>query len=82
MKVTIDITSDEAENLLFALVLRSKQNKLSLLRQNETIALGKKLESTFVETFGWYKNVDRIRNLRHPIKNVLVRYYDIAPPEE
>jgi len=81
MKVTIDISSEEAENILFALTLRSKQSKLSSVRQDETVELGKSLDGTFAQAFGWDKSIDRMNLMRRPIKNVSIKCYDLSPHE-
>lgn len=78
MKIEIDITSEQAENLLFALVLRSKQNKNN--RGMEAFDLAQRFNSIFESVFGW-DILDRITAMARPIKNVSLKFYDLPPKD-
>jgi len=54
MNVTIDVTSDEAEEILIALSHRTKQNGIRGTEQSLRIfQLGEKLCDSFTGWFGW-----------------------------
>ena len=80
MKVTINISSRDAEEILFALAMRSKQRSLGWEQEQHTTGLGTALNATFEEHFGWDK-YDRLKHMRKPIKSVSIKCYDVAPNE-
>ena len=82
MKLEIDIESGEAETILFALGLRSKQTKIQGTELvNDAIQLGERLNKTFERAFGW-QEYDRMKHYRKPIKRVTITVYDYPPGEE
>ena len=74
----IRLTMEEAEEVLFALALRSKQSRLSPLGQRTALAIGERLDHLFTAYFGWDKH-DRMAHMRKPIKRVTVTTYDYPP---
>lgn len=78
MQTTIDITSAEAETILFALALRSKQSKLSPQMAGEAVNLSERLNKSFEQSFGWM-TYDRTAHNRKPIKRVSITCYDFPP---
>jgi len=78
MKIEIDIDSREAEMILFALAMRSKQSKLSIGQASEAIATGNHLNGVFEHSFGWTP-LDRMAHYRKPIKRVTITCYDLPP---
>ncbi len=79
--MNIDITSKEAETILFSLAMRSKQKRLSAQETNEVVSLGNALDHWFANEFGWNKNINRMKHYRRPIKSVNIKCYDF-PPED
>ena len=75
------LASEEAEEILFALALRSKQKNLGKERQERTTQLGKHLNVQFEKAFGWCQ-MDRMKHWRKGIKSVNIKLYDTAPPED
>lgn len=73
-KVNIEINSEEAETLLFSLVLRSKQLK-NPVRERETLELARRLDNIFTVALGW-DAFDRVGNMAKPIKSVNAKLYD------
>jgi hypothetical protein len=71
-------SSEDAETVLFALALRSKQKGLSPEQAERAVQLGKYLNVRFETAFGWMK-YDRMKHMRRPIKSVNIKVYDIAP---
>jgi hypothetical protein len=78
MRITIDVTSNEAEIILFALALRSKQSKLSQNGIDDAVSLSERLNRTFEQAFGWTQ-FDRTAHNRKPIKRVSITCYDYPP---
>ena len=78
MKLIIDVSSNEAEMILFALALRSKQSKLSPQMASEAVDLSKRLNTCFEQSFGW-DSFDRTAHYRKPLKRVSLTCYDYAP---
>ena len=76
MTVTLEITSKEAETILFALAMRSKQKGLSWSQSAEAIGLAQYLDETFTSAFGWDASIDRVGHYRYPIKSVNIRCFD------
>lgn len=77
--VTLNLTSQEAEMVLFALTLRSKQKGLHPNAQSEAHALGERFDRAFTAAFGWDASIDRMKLNRRPIKHVSLKCYDLAP---
>jgi hypothetical protein len=78
MKVTLNISDNDAETILFALALRSKQAKLSPSRAEDARGLGEYLNLEFTKQMDW-TDFDRMAHMRHPIKRVSVTFYDYPP---
>lgn len=78
MQVTIDITSTEAETILFALALRSKQTKLPPQLIGEAVTISERLNKSFEQSFGW-QSYDRTKHYRKPLKRVSITTYDYPP---
>lgn len=78
MQITIDVTSTEAETILFALALRSKQSKLPPQLTGEAVTLSERLNKSFEQSFGWM-TYDRTSHNRKPIKRVSITTYDFPP---
>lgn len=76
----IHLTERDAEEILFALALRSKQAKLSIMQQAEAINIGRNLDKQFTAAFGWAE-FDRMSHYRKPIKRVTITCYDFPPTE-
>jgi len=70
MKVEFDVTTEEAEEILFSMALRSKQKNLPPQMQEDTAALAARMEEVFVKTFGWDSSIKRISEWRDKFKNV------------
>jgi hypothetical protein len=81
MQITLHISSEDAETILFALTLRSKQKSANPILQNEAIALGESLDSQFAKQFGWDASINRMAHYRRPIKSVSIKCYDFPPTE-
>lgn len=79
MSMEITISSREAEEILFALALRSKQKGLTPVLASNAHALGQYLDEVFAEHFGWDKSIDRTAHWRLPIKSVNIKTYELAP---
>ena len=75
MKVTIDVSSREAESILFSLVMRNKQTRLSEHQAKEAEDVAKRLNETFEKAFGWYV-FDRVKHMQRGIKSVSIKLYD------
>jgi len=82
LTIPVVLTSDQAEMVLFSLALRSKQAKLSTTRQDEALAVGQYLDKVFTAHFGWDGTIDRMKLMRHPLKSVNLRFYDLPPKED
>jgi hypothetical protein len=80
VKVQIELTSEEAQALLFAVALRSKQRGLNALVQNDALQLGERLNNAFEKQFRW-DEYDRMKHYRRPIKGVSIKCYDFPPQE-
>ena len=80
MKITIDVTSNEAETILFALAMRSKQKGIHYTQEQEAVSIGERLNNTFESAFGWTP-WDRMKANRRPFKSVNIRCYDLPPVE-
>ena len=78
MDVTIAVTSKEAEMILFAIALRSKQAGISEQAQKDALEVGEHLNDMFEEAFGW-DHFNRMAHTRKPIKRVTVTCYDYPP---
>ena len=78
MQVIIDITSEEAETILFALALRSKQSRLAPQLAREAVNLSERMNGSFEHSFGW-DHYDRTKHYRTPIKRVSITTYDYPP---
>lgn len=76
--VTLELSSSEAETILFALTLRSKQRQIGDALQGEALSIGDRLNQAFERTFGWMK-YDRMRANREKIKHVSLTRYDLPP---
>lgn len=78
MQITIDVTSAEAEMILFSLALRSKQSRVSRQGQEDAVSIGERLNHSFEQAFKWTP-FDRMEHSRKPIKRVTVTCYDYPP---
>jgi hypothetical protein len=78
--VSVYISSEDAELILFALALRSKQKGLSAEESAKAADLSKYLNVKFEQSFGWCQ-FDRTKSNRKPIKHVTIKLYDVAPEE-
>jgi hypothetical protein len=76
MKVTIDVSSEEAEIILYSLALRSRQ-PVSRSHQNQAALLAIQLEKCFVAVFHWTPGVFKAKWMR--LKRVTVKGYDVKP---
>jgi hypothetical protein len=78
-QITITLSSNEAEDILYALVLRSRQSKVSEMRQNEAVSLAHNLDKQFAKQLGWDTTIDRVTSRRKQMKRVSVTFYDYPP---
>jgi hypothetical protein len=78
MQVTINISSEEAEMILYALALRANQKKVDVEMQKQAIDIGCYLNEKFEEAFDWRK-FNRMKHHDSYMKSVSLKCYDIAP---
>jgi hypothetical protein len=75
----LNISSEEAETILFALVLRSKQKNLHYTQKQQAIDIALRLEKEFIAQFKWDSRIERIPRMSYPIKHVTIKCYDFPP---
>jgi hypothetical protein len=78
MKITLNISDNDAETILFALALRSKQAKLNPSLAEDARGLGEYLNKEFVKQMGW-ADLDQMNQWCKPIKRVSIKLYDFPP---
>ena len=66
--VVIQVRSEEAEEILFALALRAKQTGI---RRERPVDIGNRLNDAFTKTFGW-DVFDRMSDFQEGIKRVQI----------
>lgn len=76
-QVTITLTGQEAEIVLFALSLREKQKGLCRENVQEAMSLRLRFNAAFTQAFGWCYYPSRWEP--NGIKHVSVKLYDFPP---
>ena len=77
--IPVNISSDEAELILYLLAIRSRQTRVHDNQQREAVALGNRLDAQFAAAFGWDKTIDRIKHTRKLVKSMTVKAFDLPP---
>jgi hypothetical protein len=79
-KIEIELTGDEAEEVLFALAMRAKQRSLTPALVDQAVAIGRRLSASFEPIVGadpnWFD-----RHLRNPI-DVTIRTLKVPATED
>jgi len=63
MEIKIDITSEEAQNILKGLSYLCKQNGLQEKDLNNLTSLGSRLSKTFTKTFEWKFGIGKVSDV-------------------
>lgn len=76
MKITIDLSSDEAETLVFACAMRAKQKGLS---STNIVAIGNQIALKAGKAFRWHEPEKMLARMMWRIKHVTIKGYDTNP---
>jgi hypothetical protein len=78
--IKLELSSDDAELLIFALALAHRQTKVGVDRMVQTQSIAEQIAVKAGECFGWFDGgKDMFMRRVRPIKNVSIRLYDIPP---
>jgi hypothetical protein len=78
MKIELELSSEQAEMLVFACALRARQNGVGF-QATDAIVVGEQIALKAGKAFGWHQPEKMLARVLYPIKQVSIKCYETNP---